>query len=109
MAPDNAAVAAAVRQGPLSLPPTEKEGIDERLPDPRRPTLVYAAGGRRPMSPAGEPYVGLLFFAFLWAFASASVVGTIGPEWRWRRAAWSWLASFVASSLIAAYYFWRLL
>ena len=61
------------------------------------------------MTSKEETLVGLLFFASLWAFVSASVVGTIGPEWRWRWAAWLWLAFFGASSLITAYYFWRLL
>jgi hypothetical protein len=56
-----------------------------------------------------ETFLGLLLFASLWAFASASVVGTIGPEWRWRWAAWLWLGSFVASCVVAAYYFGRLL
>ncbi len=61
------------------------------------------------MTPTEETHLGLLFFASFWAFASASVLGTIGPEWRWRWAAWLWLASFVASCVVAAYYFWRLL
>ena len=61
------------------------------------------------MTPTEETHLGLLIVASFWAFVSASVLGTIGPEWRWRLAAWLWLASFVAFSLVAAYYFWRLL
>ncbi len=55
------------------------------------------------MTPTEETYLGLLIFASFRAFASASVPGTIGPEWRWRMVAWLWLVSFVA------YYLWRLL
>jgi hypothetical protein len=61
------------------------------------------------LTPTEETYLGLLIFASFRAFVSASVVGTIGPEWRWRMAAWVWAASFAASSLVAACYFWRLL
>ena len=51
----------------------------------------------------------MLVFASFWAFASAPVLGTIGPEWRWRMVAWLRAISFVASSLGATYYLWRLL
>jgi hypothetical protein len=61
------------------------------------------------MTPEEETYLGLLIFASIWVLVSVSVLGTIGPEWRWRAAAWLWFASFLAASLTAAYYFWRLL
>ena len=61
------------------------------------------------MTPTEETHLGLLIFVSFWAFASTSVLGTIGSEWRWRWVAWSRATSFVASSLVAAYCLWRLL
>jgi hypothetical protein len=55
------------------------------------------------MTPEEETYLGLLIFASIWVLVSVSVLGTIGPEWRWRAAAWLWFASFLAASLTAAY------
>ena len=51
---------------------------------------------------------GLIFAAFC-AFASALILGIDGPEEWSRVGTWFWAAAFVAASLVAAYYFWRLL
>ena len=61
------------------------------------------------MTPTEETNLCLLIMATLWAFASALVLGIDGPEEWWWAAAWLWAASFAAASLIAAYYFGRLL
>ena len=61
------------------------------------------------MTPAEETHLGLLVFASFWAFAGPFVLGTIGPERRWRWPASLRTVSFVAPCLVAAYYFWRLL
>ncbi|MBA3424073.1 MAG: hypothetical protein ACR2HO_07160 [Rubrobacteraceae bacterium] len=63
------------------------------------------------MGPEDEAYLGLFIFACLWA--AVSTVGfifvvTSTHEEKSRVAAWLWLASFSASALVAAYYFWRL-
>ena len=61
------------------------------------------------MSPAEEMALWWLILAAFWALASALVLAIKGLEEWWWVAAWLWAASFVAASLIAAYYFWRLL
>ena len=50
-----------------------------------------------------------LILAAFWVFASALILGRDGPEEWSRLGTWLWLASFVAASLVAAYFFWRLL
>ena len=61
------------------------------------------------MSPAEETHLWWLILAAFWAFASAWVLGIDGPEGWSRVGARAWAASFVAASLVAAYYFWTLL
>ena len=51
---------------------------------------------------------GLILAAFC-AFASALILGIDSPEEWSRVGAWFWAAAFAAASLVAAYYFWRLL
>lgn len=59
------------------------------------------------MSQQGYVWTFLLFIAFAWALISAlAVAGSVHYEMR--RLAWGWTASFVVSSLVAAYSFWRL-
>jgi hypothetical protein len=61
------------------------------------------------MSPAEETALWWLILAASWALASALVLGIDGPEEWSRVGAWSWAVFFVAASLVAAYFFWRLL
>jgi hypothetical protein len=49
----------------------------------------------------------VLFIALAWALISAiAATGSVHSEMR--RLAWGWTASFLVSSLVAAYSFWRL-
>jgi membrane protein YdbS with pleckstrin-like domain len=48
-----------------------------------------------------------LGLASAWALLSA-VVAAVSVRYEMRRLAWGWTASFVLSSLVAAYSFWRL-
>ncbi len=49
----------------------------------------------------------LLFIALLWAVVSAvAASASVRYGMRWR--AWGWTASFLVSSLVAAYSVWRL-
>jgi hypothetical protein len=51
-------------------------------------------------------WVSLLFIASVWALISVVVVA-VSVYYEMRRLAWGWTASFVLSSLVAAYSFWR--
>jgi Fe2+ transport system protein B len=53
------------------------------------------------------PYGLLLAIALFWALLSACAA-TVSVEFELRRSAWGWTASFVMSSVVAAYSFWRL-
>ncbi len=53
-------------------------------------------------------YTAVLTFAVLWSFLSAGMLLGSAHE-RNRSSAWFWAVSFAASSLGAAYAFWRLL
>ena len=53
-------------------------------------------------------YLTVLTFAVFWSFLSAGMLLGSAHE-RNRSWAWFWAASFAASSLAAAYAFWRLL
>jgi hypothetical protein len=54
-----------------------------------------------------EPLWGsLLFVGLMWTLASA-VAATESVKLGMRRRAWGWTATFVVSSLVAAYSFWR--
>lgn len=53
-------------------------------------------------------YVSLLTFAVFWSVASA-VMLLVSARKANRGSAWFWTAIFAASSLVAAYSFWRLL
>jgi hypothetical protein len=48
-----------------------------------------------------------LFIASVWALISAVVVA-VSVYYEMRGMAWGWTASFVLSSLVAAYSLWRL-
>ena len=52
-------------------------------------------------------WTSVLFIALSWALISA-IVATEGVRYELSRLAWGWTASFVLSSLVAAYAFWRL-
>jgi hypothetical protein len=49
----------------------------------------------------------VLFIALSWALISA-IAASASVRYEMRRSAWGWTASFVLSSLVAAYSFWRL-
>jgi hypothetical protein len=66
------------------------------------------AGPIPPPTPAGHPWAALLLGATLWALASL-VVAAESARGGMRRRTWGWLASFLATALVAAYSFWRLL
>jgi hypothetical protein len=68
----------------------------------RSDTLLFGVG------PEDELYLGLLIIAAFWALFSGAVV-LLNIHEGSQRSAWHWAASFAASSLVAAYYFWRLL
>ncbi len=60
------------------------------------------------MSDAEAYYLSVLTFSAMWsALSAAMLIGSAHEENR--GSAWFWAASFVASSLGAAYCFWRLL
>ncbi len=61
------------------------------------------------MNPEEEIRLGWFAFWAFWAFMSAVAMATMVYEERSRWAAWFWAASFAACSLVAAYFFWRLL
>ena len=61
------------------------------------------------MSPAEEMALWSLILAAFWGLASALVLGIDSPEEWSRVGAWPWAASFAAASLVAAYFFGRLL
>ncbi len=48
----------------------------------------------------------VLFIALSWALISA-IAASASVHYEMRRFAWGWTASFVLSSLVAAYSFWR--
>jgi NhaP-type Na+/H+ or K+/H+ antiporter len=52
-------------------------------------------------------WASVLGLASAWALLSA-VVAAVSMRYEMRRMAWGWTASFVLSSLVAAYSFWRL-
>ena len=52
-------------------------------------------------------YVSLLTFAVFWSVASAAML-LVSSRKANKGAAWYWAAIFAASSLVAAYSFWRL-
>jgi len=56
------------------------------------------------MTPAEETYLGLLIMTVFWAIFSGACVHE-----RQRTASWAWASSFLAASLVAAYYFGRML
>jgi hypothetical protein len=49
----------------------------------------------------------VLLIAVLWGVISA-IAASASVRYEMRRPAWGWTASFVLSSLVAAYSFWRL-
>ncbi len=49
----------------------------------------------------------VLLIALSWAVISA-IAASASVRYEMRRFAWGWTASFVLSSLVAAYSFWRL-
>jgi hypothetical protein len=60
------------------------------------------------VSTAEEIYLGLLIMTGIWAiFSGACVVAT--AQARQRSASWFWASSFLTASLMAAYFFGRLL
>jgi hypothetical protein len=60
------------------------------------------------LSSSEETYLGIFVIAFCWAlFSGACVVATAHA--RERSATWTWASSFLASSLVAAYCFGKLL
>jgi NhaP-type Na+/H+ or K+/H+ antiporter len=48
----------------------------------------------------------VLFLALAWALISA-IAATVSVRYEMRWGAWVWTASFLVSSLVAAYSFWR--
>jgi len=56
-----------------------------------------------------ETYVGLLIMSVLWAIFSGACVAATTHARQQRKASWGWATSFVAASLVAAYFFGRLL
>ena len=52
-------------------------------------------------------WASLLLVALVWAVMSAALF-TVSLDYGWRRLAWFWMASFLVSTLAAAYSFWRL-
>jgi hypothetical protein len=52
-------------------------------------------------------WTSVLFIALAWALISA-IAATACVRYEIRHLAWAWTASFVLSSLVAAYSFWRL-
>jgi hypothetical protein len=52
-------------------------------------------------------WASVLFIALAWALISA-IAATVSVRYEIRHLAWGWTASFVLSSLVAAYSFWRL-
>ena len=61
-----------------------------------------------PRAAESETYLGLLIMAAFWALLSGAVVAVSEHEVP-RRGALGWLASFVAASLVAAFFFGMLL
>jgi hypothetical protein len=60
------------------------------------------------MSEGEAYYLAVLTFAVLWSALSAAML--IGSAYEENKgSAWFWAASFLASSLGGAYYFWKLL
>ena len=59
------------------------------------------------MNQQGSVWVPLLFVATLWAAISAMAMSA-SVYFEMRRSAFGWFASFLVSSLVAAYCFWRL-
>ncbi len=49
----------------------------------------------------------VLFIALAWALISA-IAASVSVRYEMRLLAWGWTTSFVLSSLVAAYSFWRL-
>ena len=66
-------------------------------------------GRTGPISPdrGGITWGSLLFVALLWAVISAIALN-VSLEYGMRRRTWAWAASFLVSTLVAAYSFWRL-
>ena len=52
-------------------------------------------------------WASLLFIALVWAVMSAALF-TVSLDYGWRWLAWFWMASFLVSTLLAAYSFWML-
>jgi hypothetical protein len=71
--------------------------------------VVQNMGRTGPISPAsgGTSGAAVLGGALLWALVSV-LVATESANRGMRRRAWGWMASFVVSTLVAAYSFWRL-
>ena len=71
--------------------------------------VVQNMGRTGPIPPAsgGVSGAALLAGALLWAVISV-LVATESANRGMRRRAWGWMASFVVSTLVAAYSFWRL-
>ena len=63
--------------------------------------------GPIPPSRGGASWAVVLVIALMWALVSAVVV-TESANRGMRRRTWGWMASFVVSTLVAAYSFWRL-
>jgi hypothetical protein len=59
------------------------------------------------VSPQEGVWATVLSVALMWAFISA-LVAAVGGHYELRGWAWAGIVSFVLSSLVAAYSFWRL-
>jgi hypothetical protein len=59
------------------------------------------------VSPQETVWGSVLPIAVFWAVVSA-IAASVSVRYEMRRSAWGWTASFVLSSLVAAYSFWRL-
>lgn len=60
------------------------------------------------MSSREQTYVGVMVAATVWALISA-LAAEYSARLEYRNFALGWAVSFVLSTLVAAYYFWRLL
>jgi hypothetical protein len=63
--------------------------------------------GRGGVSQQESVWTLVLGIAVFWVLISASAA-TVSVRYEMRRRAWGWMESFLVSSLVAAYSFWRL-
>jgi hypothetical protein len=59
------------------------------------------------VSQQGTVWASVLGIALVWALISATAA-IVSVHYEMRRWTWGWTASFVLSSLVAAYSFWKL-